>query len=136
MNYSEINKRCQNHGIFFYTEGATGLKMVKKLIITKGAEHMREEELLEKLGFHASPYALLSSMMTAAAIENAKLSDEEKAARKEARRKLSEQRARYAKIIKSICPDCEGKLIRGKKDKKNNYKRMWSCESCGILHSV
>ena len=33
-------------------------------------------------------------------------------------------------IQQGICPYCEGKLIRGKKDKKNNYKRTWNCVKC------
>ena len=39
-------------------------------------------------------------------------------------------------IQQGICPHCEGKLIRGKKDKKNDYMRTWKCSSCekDIIH--
>ena len=33
-------------------------------------------------------------------------------------------------IQQGKCPYCEGKLIRGKKDKRNNYKRTWKCLKC------
>jgi RNase P subunit RPR2 len=88
------------------------------------------------LGNEVSPYALLSSLMNASANQNSKLTPEEKAERAERRRLLSEQRIREVKIIKNICPDCEGKLIRGKKDKKNDYKRIWTCKDCGNAQSV
>lgn len=35
-------------------------------------------------------------------------------------------------ICRGICPKCNSKLIRGKKDKKNGYKRTWRCESCNM----
>lgn len=96
---------------------------------------MQEKEIIGLSGNEVSPYALLSSLMIAAN-QNSKLSPEEKAEREEKRRIQSEQRIRQAKVIKNICPDCEGKLIRGKKDKKNNYKRIWTCKDCGNTHSV
>jgi len=33
-------------------------------------------------------------------------------------------------IQQGKCPHCLGKLIRGKKDKKNNYLRTWKCSDC------
>jgi RNase P subunit RPR2 len=97
---------------------------------------MKERVIAGILGNGASPYALLSSLMVASANQNSKLSPEQKVEREEKRRLLSEQRIRHAKIMKNICPDCEGKLIRGKKDKKNDYKRIWTCKDCGNSHSA
>jgi transposase-like protein len=34
------------------------------------------------------------------------------------------------------CPYCESKLIRGKKDKNNDYKRVWHCPTCDINLSL
>jgi hypothetical protein len=96
---------------------------------------MQEKEIISLVGSGVSPYALISSMMIAAN-KNSNLTSEQKAKREEERRLLSEQRIRHAKIIKNICPDCEGKLIRGKKDKKNDYKRKWICGDCGSSHSM
>jgi RNase P subunit RPR2 len=97
---------------------------------------MREKELIGIVGNEVSPYALLGSLMIASANQNSKLTPEQKAERDEKRRLLSEERIRLTKIIKNICPDCEGKLIRGKKDKKNGYKRIWACTNCGNSHSA
>jgi len=33
-------------------------------------------------------------------------------------------------IQQGLYPKCLGKLIRGKKDKKNDYKRSWNCMKC------
>lgn len=32
------------------------------------------------------------------------------------------------------CPDCGGKLTRGKKDKSNGYKRKCECLQCGSVY--
>jgi hypothetical protein len=97
---------------------------------------MNEKSILGVVGGGMSPYALLSSLMVAAAKQDSQLTEEQKAERAETRRRLSEQRVRHAKIIQNICPGCEGKLVRGKKDKKNNYKRTWNCRDCGSSHSM
>lgn len=101
----------------------------------KVANKMNEKQIIGIIGNGASTYALISSMMLASARANSKLTTEEKMERKEKRRLLEEERIRKAKIIKNICPECEGKLIRGKKDKKNDYKRIWNCESCKSSHT-
>ena len=82
-----------------------------------------------------SPYALLHSLVAAHVRENAKLTDEEKAERRERLKLAEEQRIRRASILRNICPDCEGNLVRGKKDKKNDYKRAWVCNKCGKSHT-
>jgi len=54
-----------------------------------------------------------------------------------AERETKEKQKRITACIQQgLCPDCLGKLIRGKKDKKNNYKRTWNCVKCNkeIIH--
>ena len=42
-----------------------------------------------------------------------------------------EKRQRIRNMIrKSMCPICGGKLNRGIKIKKNDYKRKWTCTNC------
>jgi uncharacterized protein with PIN domain len=97
---------------------------------------MKQKEILGIGGMGGSPYDLISPLLAAAAIRDSKLTKEEKADRAERRRLLAEERLRKAKVIQNICPDCDGKLVRGKKDKKNDYKRVWTCKACGSSHSV
>lgn len=94
---------------------------------------MKEREVKEVIGMLGngiSPYALISEIVAANARENAKLTPEERAKRNERIRKTEEQRIIRVKVTKSICPSCDGKLTRGKKDKKNDYKRKWACGEC------
>jgi len=96
-----------------------------------------KKEILGIAGYgDPSIYPLLSSLIAANANANSKLTQEEKVQRQERRRLLEEQRIRHVKIVKNICPDCDGKLSRGKKDKKNDYKRSWNCMECGTDHSI
>lgn len=97
---------------------------------------MLGKEFARIVGSSPSPYALITSLMVASANSKSKLTAEEKAERVEKIRLLEEERVRRAKIIKNICPNCEGKLIRGKKDKKNDYKRIWNCKDCGSSHTA
>lgn len=97
---------------------------------------MNEKQLISLLGGGISHYALLSSLLVASARADSKLTAEEKAERSERRRLLSEEKARRAKIMNRTCPSCEGKLIRGKRDKKNDYKRSWDCRDCGVAHTL
>jgi len=46
------------------------------------------------------------------------------------REHVQEQKRANACIQQGLCPECLGKLIRGKKDKKNGYKRTWFCVKC------
>ncbi len=99
-------------------------------------EEMNKKELIQIVGGGVSPYSLINSLIVASKRQDSKLTPEQKAERAEKRHSLYEQRIRQEKIIKNICPDCEGKLIRGKKDKRNDYKRLWSCKDCGNSHSA
>jgi hypothetical protein len=97
---------------------------------------MHDKKQIGIVGNGVSPYALISSLMVASSNQRFKLTEEEKTRRAERRRLSSEERIRQAKIIKNICPACEGKLVRGKRDKKNDYKRLWNCKDCGSSHTV
>lgn len=76
------------------------------------------------------------ALLSAVRIADAKLSPEEKARREHEREAARLERVRQAQIIQNVCPTCEGKLARGKKNKKNEYKRDWKCEACGDTHSL
>ena len=82
------------------------------------------------IGIIGNGYPGINTLLAAMAIQDSRLSKEEKVAREERRRLAEEQRIRKAKVHQNICPDCDGKLIRGKKDKKFDYKRLWSCNEC------
>lgn len=100
---------------------------------------MHKKDILGIMESGISPYTMINSMLVASAHRNANLTVEQKAEREERIRLESEERVRRLreiKILQSICPDCEGKLIRGKKDKKKDYKRVWSCSSCSNSHMV
>lgn len=100
---------------------------------------MEEKELIgiiENGRSDTSLYPIISSLMAASVIRESNLTPEEKAQRTKKRELMAEERIRKAKVLKNICPECEGKLIRGKKDKKNDYKRMWTCKDCGKSHTA
>lgn len=80
----------------------------------------------------ASASALMSGILR----KKAHLSAEEKQRIEQERAADRRERLRQAQIIRNICPACEGKLIRGKKDKRNDYKRAWKCSSCYKFHSI
>lgn len=75
-------------------------------------------------------------LLTAAREAEARLPEEERAYRKERRRMDLEERRRRSAIIQNICPSCKAKLVRGKKNKKNDYKRDWHCTGCATIHSL
>lgn len=66
----------------------------------------------------------------------ASLPEEERNRRREERRLEQEERHRRACIVQGICPSCREKLIRGKKNRKNDYKRDWYCSGCESTHSL
>jgi len=83
------------------------------------------------------PYGdpLLSITMLSALTQQAKKSwnarpQEERDRITAEREAIQEQKRANACISQGKCPHCLGKLIRGKKDKKNGYKRTWKCLKC------
>lgn len=39
-------------------------------------------------------------------------------------------------IRENVCPICSGKLTRGKRNKNNDYKRGWVCNTCSAVHHI
>ena len=70
------------------------------------------------------------SLLATAEYKYNKLTSKEKQARKEERERWEEEYRINECVSQGKCPDCKGKLIRGKKDKRNNYKRTWTCSEC------
>lgn len=81
-------------------------------------------------------HGFINTLLAASARSESELTPEEKTKRDNERRKLAKEQIRQAKIIKNICPICDGRLVRGKKNKKNDYKRVWTCSQCGSSHNV
>ncbi|MCA1026983.1 hypothetical protein LCM23_12855 [Cytobacillus kochii] len=77
-----------------------------------------------------APYSEINTILASSLLKQSQLTDEEEAVRKEKWRMIEEQTQRKAFMINGICPDCKGKLIRGKKSKKHDYKRLWKCSCC------
>lgn len=84
----------------------------------------------------SSIYGTAIGLLSEARKAEARLSEEEREHRKEVQRLNREERFRRASITQGVCPECESKLIRGKKNKKNNYKRDWECKKCEKTHSM
>ena len=78
----------------------------------------------------AGSLGMMTSLIKMAKIADSKLTPEERIERDKAREKERELNRMSRLVLKCICPYCEGKLVRGKKDKKNDYKRSWSCNKC------
>lgn len=87
-------------------------------------------------GTMESVYSLAIGLLAESRKAEARLSEEEREFRKEKRRLASEERYRQSSIVQSVCPSCKGKLVRGKKNKKNDYKRDWKCSKCNEIHSI
>ena len=77
---------------------------------------------------------LLQQIVATNAINKSKLTKEQLEERKQESKKREEMRVRKAKVMNNICPDCDGKLRRGKKKKNLNYERIWKCSSCGLSY--
>ena len=74
--------------------------------------------------------AFLATLMKRAKQKESKLTPEERAERNRIYEEYRKKQRISAFIQQGTCPNCSSKLIRGKKDKKNDYKRMWTCKSC------
>lgn len=79
--------------------------------------------------------ALASSLITGAG-RRAKRTQAEKDAMDAQIQAKRDEEVRQARILKNICPNCEGKLVRGRKQKHNDYKRAWRCVDCTKVHSM
>jgi len=74
--------------------------------------------------------SLLQQIVAANAVNKSKLTKEQVEERERESEKREEMRIRKAKVMNNICPDCDGKLSRGKKEKELNYERTWKCGCC------
>jgi rubrerythrin len=100
--------------------------------------HISPGDYFNYAGPYGNPYAtvtLLSAMLQGVKIKQRSETPEEKQTRLEERAKREENQKIKAYILANICPEDGSKLVRGKKDKKNGYKRPWVCQTCGLeLH--
>lgn len=80
-------------------------------------------------------YAQLTSMIMASKRRyESKYTLEEREIHKIKRELERKEDIRRSHIHSGECPSCKGKLLRGKKNKKMEYKREWKCESCLEVH--
>lgn len=91
----------------------------------------------DKLYSECSILPLTTSLLLASQRQNKNMTPEEREARERrlefAQAVLEHQRKEL--IIRQLkCPSCQGKLTRGKKNKKMNYHRSWVCSSCDEEH--
>lgn len=96
-------------------------------------EHM----VTQALG--TNPIAAMTALLVAASRNKAPLTPDEVEAlerKRQLRELASLEQMRQSSIYRHICPSCEGKLMRGKKDKKRGYKRAFSCTLCEEVHYV
>lgn len=83
-------------------------------------------------GYLPSVMALLAAVK----MKESKLSPEERELLKIKREREREDRRIVVCIQQGSCPDCQSKLKRGKKNKKNDYKRDWFCKKCDKTYSI
>lgn len=88
-------------------------------------------------GVGSNPLSTIMSMCLEANRKyNEKYSKEEREKMKQERETIRREEVRRSQVRQSICPSCKSQLIRGKKDKRNNYKRSWECRECKEVHLV
>jgi hypothetical protein len=97
---------------------------------------MNLDKIIMGVGKEHSGYPSIEALVAASAMANASLTPEEKAERRSKREELEKKRRLVTMVRQGICPICGSKLHRGKKDKKNDYKRSWDCTTCGSIHSI
>lgn len=86
-------------------------------------------------GIGSNPLSTITAMMLGSKINfNEKYTEEEREAMKQERENFRKEEVRCSQVRQGICPTCNGKLIRGKKDKRNEYKRSWECKECEEKH--
>lgn len=88
-------------------------------------------------GLGSNPYSAITSMlMSANKRYKEKYTKEEREQMRQEREEIRNEEIRCSLVRQGICPSCKGKLIRGKKDKRKNYKRSWECKECKETHLV
>lgn len=88
-------------------------------------------------GVGSNPLSTITAMMLSANRNfNEKYTKEEQLEMKLKREAIRKEEVRCSYIRQGICPSCEGRLIRGKKNKRNDYKRSWDCKECNEMHLV
>lgn len=99
---------------------------------------MNEQELNRIVsGVGSNPLSTIVKMMLGANRNyNEKYTKEERERMRQEREAIRNEEIRCSHIRSGICPSCEGKLVRGKKDKRHNYKRSWECKECKEVHLV
>lgn len=98
--------------------------------------HVRELDRIVS-GLGSNPLTTITSMMLGANQKyKEKYTKEEREIMRQEREVSRLEEIRCSQVRQGICPSCEGKLIRGKKDKRNNYKRSWECKECEEVHLV
>ena len=98
---------------------------------------MNEWELEKRLGIVGNNNPLTTTLaLILAGTERKKVSKEHIERVKRDLEIQREEEARQNYIRKGNCPSCDGKLIRGKKSKENDYKRSWKCTDCGLNHFI
>jgi RNase P subunit RPR2 len=83
--------------------------------------------------FYGDPLISMTTLLTLSQLAKRKfnaLPQEEQQCIITEREAMEEQRRIKKCIQQGICPNCSSKLIRGKRDKKNNYLRIWKCLKC------
>lgn len=49
---------------------------------------------------------------------------------------INKEEKRQKSIRSNVCPACNGKLVRGPRNKHNDYKRTWGCIDCFEIHTI
>lgn len=96
---------------------------------------MNKEKEIE--GIIGDTLSFATALLMSSVKKNKELTEEEKIKRQEKLleiEKKQNEELRVVTIAQGRCPECYGKLTRGKKDKKNNYKRSWKCSECEVTH--
>jgi|GEM_PF-1521354 len=88
-------------------------------------------------GLGSNPLTTITAIMLGANRNyNKKYTKEEREIMRQEREVTRLEEIRCSKVRQGSCPSCEGKMIRGKKDKRYNYKRLWECRECKEVHLV
>lgn len=88
-------------------------------------------------GLGSNPLTTITAMMMGTNKRyKEKYTKEEREIMRQEREAARLEEVRCTQVRQGICPTCKGNLIRGKKSKRNNYKRSWECKDCEEIHLV